>query len=274
MRFLSGIVLSGIVLCCTFVSQALYAAEPTVVPVTKRVDCDGTYKQHLQGIATDGQFIYWSFTTKLVKTLLDGHIVVQVKAPSHQGDLCYHEGKIYVAVNRGVFNQETGAKSFVYVYKADDLVLLSTHDVPELVHGAGGMDWSDGYFYVIGGLPEGRSENYVYQYTPEFKFVKRHVVPSGYTLLGIQTACYAHGFWWFGCYGQPAMLQCDKDFKVLDKTKFAAAVGLAVFPDGSMISGRNKAHRDPETEKVMYNTGWVLPAKYTSGKGLSLVNKE
>ena len=70
------------------------------------------------------------------------------------------------------------------------------------------------------------------------------------------------------------MLQCDKDFKVLDKTKFSAAVGLAVFPDGLMISGRHKAHRDPETKKVMYYTGLVLPAKYTSGKGLSLVNKE
>jgi hypothetical protein len=78
--------------------------------------------------------------------------------------------------------------------------------VPELVHGAGGMAWYDGKFIIVGGLPPGVNENYAYEYDENFRFVKRHVIASGYTLMGIQTIAQADGAWWFGCYGKPAVL--------------------------------------------------------------------
>lgn len=39
--------------------------------------------------------------------------------------------------------------------------------------------------------------------TGDFQFVKKHVLASGHTHLGIQTAAFADGHWWFGCYGRP-----------------------------------------------------------------------
>ena len=109
-----------------------------------------------------------------------------------------------MAVNFGEFNKEAGrADSWVYVYDAGGLDLIEKHAVPEVVHGAGGIDCHDGTFYVVGGLPEGHDANYVYEYDRDFRFVGRHVIESGYTFMGIQTACHADGCWWFGCYGRP-----------------------------------------------------------------------
>lgn len=50
-----------------------------------------------------------------------------------------------------------------------------------------------GRFLVVGGLPEGVNENYVYEYDRNFKFVKKQALASGHTHLGIQTAAFADG---------------------------------------------------------------------------------
>ena len=74
---------------------------------------------------------------------------------------------------------------------------------PKLVHGAGGIAYHDGKFIVVGGLPDEVDENYLYEYDASFKFLRRHVLASGHTQLGIQTVAWADGSWWFGCYGTP-----------------------------------------------------------------------
>jgi hypothetical protein len=133
----------------------------------------------------------------------------------HHGDLCHHDGKVYVAVNFGPFNQPEGAAdSWVYVYDAESLEELARHPVPDVVHGAGGIAYHDGRFLVVGGLPEGVEENYAYEYDEPFRFRRRHVVPSSSTLKGIQTATFADDHWWFGCYGEPrVLLKADQDFE-------------------------------------------------------------
>ncbi len=102
--------------------------------------CEGTYPQHLQGICTDGkERIYWCWTDKLVKTDCDGRVLKEVTVASHHGDLCYREGRVYVAVNLGKFNRPAGeADSWVYVYDGDTLTELAKHPVPEVVHARGG----------------------------------------------------------------------------------------------------------------------------------------
>ena len=56
-------------------------------------------------------------------------------------------------VSKAKFNRPAGeADSWVYVYDADTLVELAKHRVPEVVHGAGGMAWRDGRFFIVGGL--------------------------------------------------------------------------------------------------------------------------
>lgn len=99
---------------------------------------------------------------------------------------------MYVATNLAKFNRPAGeADSWIYVYDGDTLAALAKHRVPKVVHGAGGMAWREGRFYIVGGLPPDVNENYAYEYDESFKFVKRNVIASGYTLMGIQTVAYA-----------------------------------------------------------------------------------
>ncbi len=210
------------------------------------VQCEGTYPQHLQGVCVDDQSIYWSFTTQIVKTDLAGKLLKKVPAASHQGDLCIHDGLLYVAVNLGKFNDPQGnADSWVYVYRAADLSLVTKHEVQEAFHGAGGIGYRDGRFFVVGGLPGGYEENYVYEYDKDFSFIKKHSIASGHTLLGIQTATFADGRWWFGCYGSPAiLLVTDADFKMMGRYEFNCSLGIVGLPGGRLFSATGACNKD------------------------------
>jgi hypothetical protein len=227
--------------------------------------CDGVYPRHLQGVCTDERGAsFWSWTDAMVKTDLQGRILKQVPAADHHGDLCYHDGKVYVAVNLGRFNQPPGsADSWVYVYDAGTLAELARHPVPEAVHGAGGIAHHDGKFIVVGGLPEGIEENYIYEYDAKFVFQKRHVLPTGYTRLGIQTAAYADDSWWFGCYGTPpVLLRTDGSFRLTGRWEFDAALGIVEIEKGRFLIGQNTGSR--ETGYV----GRVVLARVNEEKGM------
>ncbi|RCS54924.1 hypothetical protein DTL42_03420 [Bremerella cremea] len=228
------------------------------------MDCPGTYRGHLQGVCCNRQGdVYWSFTDRLVKTDTEGEILAAVDAPSHQGDLCYHDGKLYVAVNLGQFNKPAGeADSWVFVYDAETLAEIAKHQVPEVVHGAGGIDFHGGHFFVVGGLPPGTDENYAYQYDTDFKFVQRHVIASGYTLMGIQTAAFHDGHWWFGCYGKPAeLLRTSSDFKDVKRWPYDAALGIVGVGPGKFLIGRG-------THSKEGHTGRLVPAIVDEASGL------
>jgi hypothetical protein len=106
-------------------------AQEDVAPLN--ADCDGVFTHHLQGVCADGEFLYWSFTTSLVKTDLTGKVLLKVPVDNHHGDLCLHEGKLYVAVNLGKFNDPEGnADSWVYVYDADSLNEVARHETQDV----------------------------------------------------------------------------------------------------------------------------------------------
>lgn len=253
-------------------SEQVVADEATPATVKSpmgEIVCPGSYGGHLQGITTDdAKAIYWSFTTDLVKTDSEGKLLNRITVPNHHGDLTYHDGKIYVAVNLGKFNREEGhARSWVYVYDAEKLDLLSKHSIPEVVHGAGGIDYHNNRFYIVGGLPEGYDENYVYEYDEGFEFLKKHTIKSGYTRLGIQTACYAQGYWWFGCSGNPrTLLKTDESFELLGKYDFDGALGICRFSDDELLIGR-----DPDNQDCR---GQVVSAKQDQTKGLIIVEEK
>lgn len=232
--------------------------------------CEGAYPRHLQGICTDGKgSIYWCWTDALVKTDANGHVLKKVPVASHHGDLCYHDGRVYVATNLGKFNQPAGAAdSWVYVYDADTLAELAKHRLPELVHGAGGMEHHNGKFIVIGGLPPGVNENYLYEYDENFHFQKRHVLASGYTLMGIQTVAYANGAWWFGCYGKPAvLLRADEKFQFTGKWDFNASVGIAPISGGRFLLAQNTVIKGDDG-KTKANEARVVIARADAKAGL------
>ena len=151
-------------------------------------------------------------------------------------------------------------------YDADSLVEQSRRPAPELVHGAGAIAWGDGRFLVAGGLPVGVKENYLYEYDEQFRFRRRHVLESGYTLMGIQTAAYADGVWYFGCYGSPqVLLWADRSFRLLGKQPFQAALGLVPLPDGRFLVARGK------TEKKSSHSARVQLALPDEKTGLRLL---
>lgn len=239
------------------------SAQPTSPPAAQ-VQCEGSYRHHLQGVCADSSAIYWSFTTELVKTDRAGKVLKSIPVANHHGDLCIDDGKLYVAVNYGKFNRPAGeADNAILVYNADDLALIAEHPVPEAVHGAGGIGVRDGHFFVVGGLPEGVEENYVFEYDNSFKFLKKHIIPSGYTRLGIQTAAFADGQWWFGCYGSPAiLLVTDGDFQLQGRYEFNASLGIEPLADGRFLVASGRCR--PEVGC----TGWVRPAVADANKGL------
>lgn len=232
--------------------ERIYTDHPRVLLALRAgqrfhsVQCEGIYPHHLQGVCADDEAIYWSFTTQLVKTDLEGKLLAKAPAANHHGDLCFHDGKLYVAVNLGKFNDPRGnADSWVYVYDAADLSLLARHATPEAFHGAGGIGVRNGHFFVVGGLPEGVEENYVYEYDGEFRFLKKHVVNSGHTHLGIQTATFAGDRWWFGCYGNPQiLLVADAAFQLQGRFEFDASLGIVGLPGGGFLAASGRCEKD------------------------------
>ena len=250
----------------------LTAAVASLVPSSTQaaelspVACEGNYAKHLQGVCVGSDAIYWCFTTQLVKTDLSGKVLKQIPVGDHHGDLCFHDGKVYVGVNFGKFNRPEGAAdSWVYVYAADDLSLVAKHATPQLVHGAGGIAWHDGKFLVVGGLPPGSNENYAYEYDADFRFVRRHVLNSGYTLMGIQTAAFADGHWWFGCYGDPkTLLKADAVLQKVERFEFDCSLGIVPLEPGRFLIARGTSSKERGC------TGRLVSASVEPKRGLAL----
>jgi hypothetical protein len=219
------------------------------------VTCEGMYAQHLQGVCAGGDAIYWSFTTTLVKTDQNGKLLKKAPVANHHGDLCFFGGKLFVAVNLGEFNNPKGnADSWVYVYDADTLKELARHAVQEVVHGAGGIGIRGGHFFVVGGLPDGVEENYAYEYDASFKFQSRHIIRSGHTHLGIQTATFAHDRWWFGCYGDPKiLLVTDAEFQMKGRFEFDCSLGIEKLPDGRLLSASGRCEKGKRLHRPSEN---------------------
>lgn len=234
--------------------------------------CEGEYKGHLQGMTTDGKSIWWSFTVAIVKTDAEGKIIAETKADNHQGDLCWHDGKIYVAVNRGAFNRETGHKDFIYVFDADTLELLQKHPIlDEYGHGAGAIAYHDGYLWLTGGLPKGHENNIVCQYTLDLKLVKRHLIPH-YTNMGVQTINFAFGRWWFGVYDKPAQFTTDPNFGDIKPggSQRGLAVGFVVLEDETVIIGSTPSRPDPDNPKRKLWKGKGETATFVKDTGFVL----
>ena len=231
-------------------------SRPAVGKIGRHKDLPlGAYRHHLQGVCTDeSDTLFWSFTTELVSTDRQGQVLKSVPVANHHGDLCFHEGRLYVAVNLGRFNDPEGnADSWVYVYDAESLDLVSKHAVQEVFHGAGGIGVRDGRFYVVGGLPDGVEENYVYEYDSALQFVRKHVVRSGWTQLGIQTATWHDGSWWFGCYGTPKiLLKTDASFRMQGRYEFDASLGIVGIAPQRLLAAKGPRTADKRCQGSLH----------------------
>jgi len=228
----------------------------------KPVQCEGNYKFHLQGVCRSEDSLFWCFTSELVKTDSEGKIQKQIPVPGHHGDLAWHDGQVYVAVYlRKADRAEGEPESWVYVYDANDLALVTRHPAVEAVHRAGGIAHHDGRYVIVGGLPKGLEENVAFEYDAHFKFVKKHVLASGYTNLGIQAAAFADGHWWFGCYGD-VLLKADESLGSVERFAFDGAEGMVPLSAGRFLVARGGKVPDQGY------TGRLVPARTDPERGL------
>ena len=232
--------------CCFLMTVSIFVtAQQNISPFPSQsenwIECEGVYGGHLQGVATDGHFIYWSHTVQLVKTDLNGKMIHHIDVASHHGDLTYHDSKVLVAVELGSFNRPPGESDpWIYVYDGGSLEFISKHAVPELVHGCGGIAYHDDRFILVGGLPGDHQKNYLFEYNKDFMFQARHDLPTGQTRLGIQTAGYMDGYWWFGCYGSPknpGLLMVDNDFNLIGTSELDFSYGIARLNESTVLQG-------------------------------------
>jgi hypothetical protein len=203
--------------------RAALAADPIL--------CQGEARGHLQGFDSDGQFIYWSMFTNLVKTDYAGKLVAQRPVDPHHGDCCVHAGKLYVATEN-----RTKEKRGLYVNVYDCKDLSPVEEFPIDFHNgpSGGIDgiaFANGFFYVGEGKSRTSEQefNWIHKFTPDFTFVSKIKIP-GRTVFGIQAMAFAHGYFWLGTYGKEGTYQCDAQLTIIARHALDVSVGVFGLP--------------------------------------------
>lgn len=220
------------------------AAAATLPP---SIQCEGEYGAHLQGVATNhSDALFWSFTLTLVKTDLTGKVQATAKTVYHLGDLTCVDGRVYAAACTTWDRPSNNSK--VYVYDAEDLKLLEKKPVPEATYGAGGIEYSDGRFYIVGGADPKAEENFIYVYDKDFQYVATHTIPSGQTELGVQTISRHGGYFWLGCYGN-ILLKLDDSLSIAGRYAFDCGYGMKSWQGNDVLVGQSLSRDEGNSKR-------------------------
>lgn len=129
----------------TALTFGTFAEKVPTLKEIREIACEGIYPLHPQGAATDGTNVYWSFTRVFVKTDFKGKILAKDTIDyGHMGDLCYHDGKIYVGMNmsskwEGKTRVRTGDE--VWQYDAATLKREKEIPTPQTIFCNNGIEW-------------------------------------------------------------------------------------------------------------------------------------
>jgi hypothetical protein len=218
---------------------------------------------HMQGFTSGNGHMYWSFTTGLVKTTIEGVMRAQVEVHGgHLGDCDYHNGKIYAsylgnALPGHDWNDWTSFK--IYVFDAEDLRLLDVYNLdkcdeykriactPEDTRGFQAVDGvaiapdpvtGEDKMFVACALYNGEkySNQIILQHSLDGKYETEYHIPTGNTVFGIQNLDYdaENREFWFTTYGASEPYQAKEtlfcvsgDFKEIKrKYNFSTPYGL------------------------------------------------
>lgn len=229
--------------------------------------CEGEYPHHLQGFASDGESIYWSFTSVLMKSDMNGKKIKEIPVPTHHGDCCVHEGKLYVATHLAW--PAKVRTSWIYIYDCEDLTLLDRVRIEEVDYdGVDGITYCDGHFYVcIGKDPDNPREfNLIFKMTEDFKLVEKLQVP-GKTTYGVQACGWSNGFFWLGTYSNLGTIQCDKNMKWVANHSINGNVGIFEIPPTEsgeprlMVAYHRREANDPKRNWALVRSAVLKDGK-------------
>ena len=237
------------------VCPAAFSADPIL--------CQGEASGHLQGFDSDGEFIYWSMFTNLIKTDCAGKVIVQRPVDPHHGDCCVHEGKIYVATENRT-KEKRGL--YVNVYDCRDLAPVREFAIDFHSGGIDGITFANGFFYVGEGKDKTSEQefNRIHKFTPDFVPVEKIKIP-GKTTYGIQTTTFADGFFWLGTYSKDRTYQCDAEFKIIAYHAVDVSVGAFGLPKGKNGETRLMVARNVKKDNGRW-TASAAPAVLRNGR--------
>lgn len=211
-------------LCLCWLAFGWNVPSPGAEPIV----CQAEATLHLQGVDSDGEYIFWSFTNLMFKTDLKGNVLSRIEVPSHHGDCCVHDGKLYVSVD---LRTKRPYERFIYVYDTKKLDYLERIELTTFSDGPDGIVFVDGHFYIA----EGKAKNdpqpfsWIFQFTSDFKLVKKFKIP-GIMHYGIQAMTFAHGDFWLGTYSKEGSYRADKDLNIISKGMPGMSVGVYALP--------------------------------------------
>jgi hypothetical protein len=217
---------------CLVAAALIFPLGPAALAAPPIV-CQGEASGHLQGFDSDGEFIYWSMFTNLIKTDYTGKVLAERPVDPHHGDCCVHDGKIYVATENRT-KEKRGL--YVNVYACKDL--SPVQEIPIDFHNGGsggidGMTFANGFFYVGEGKSKKSDQefNWIHKFTPDFTFAEKIKIP-GKTTYGIQAMTFAHGCFWLGTYSKDRTYQCDAQLTIITHHPVDISVGAFELPKG------------------------------------------
>ena len=219
-----------------FVATALAACGGDWRPMTVK-GCFDPKGGHVQGMCTDGEYLYLTQMTGIYKVDRNGVCVKKIRTESHTGDVCCHGGRIYSSV--AVYGGPDKGKGRIQVFDTD-LNLVKEKTYPR---GLDGIAWLDGVLYVGrgshldtapqkgGGGPVSKNphfENEVVRIDPETLEEKGlAVIGHGHmTRFGAQNIASDGTNLYFCFYGKPDLVVYDRDLKPVKLLNAGAGNGF------------------------------------------------
>lgn len=218
--------------CAILFSLFLTAGEE---PVT----CEGVYPQHLQDLYRDADgSLYWSFTNRLIKTDSKGNFLCGIAVPGHHGGLTIRDGLLYVAVCY-ITDWSKGADySEIFVYRPENLEFVKKYPFPD-AKGIDGIEKTpDGFAIAPDTDDPDAEENWVYEYTPEFKLIAKHAIHTGPTYTGVQSIKATENGYLLACYDYRLALVA-REFKLIKLYEYDASCGFLVEDADTILAARH-----------------------------------
>lgn len=224
---------------------------------------------HVQGICCDDDALYVVFENYVYKLDWNGDILRSTPAPSHSGDACLANGRLYVSMT-------TQDGSALYEYDSE-LTLLRKLKL-ERCPGCDGVEFFNGRFYIGGpSTAEPHRKNLVLIYDAEFNFVGQGDVDfGGATVYGPQSITSARDRLLFAFYPEkeddPTTLRSawtDANLRTLGASALDGANGWAVAPKRFQHTKEATRLVVARTERIDDET--VLKLRFFDFDGGSLV---